>query len=83
MYDIAGGAQAVRRRPVRDQLQRGDCARRLAQGRARHRAQRGALCRDGVGHQGVRAHVGGQAALRSAVHPQPGRDSQRGPPCTR
>ncbi len=53
--------------------------RRVAQGRARHRAQRGAVRGAGVGREGLPAHAAGEGAARSAGPPQPRRDPERRP----
>ena len=49
----------------------------VALGRARHGAQRRALCGDGVGQEGVPADVGAEGAVRPGLRPEPGRHPQQ------
>ena len=57
----------------------GQQVRRLAEGRARHRPQHGALRRARVGRAGVRGDAPHQGAVRSARPAEPRRDPQRRP----
>ena len=50
------------------------------EGRARHGAQRERLRRDGVGCEGVRAHVAPESSLRPGLPAEPRRFIERGPP---
>ncbi len=57
----------------------GGGVRRLAEGRAWHRAQHGAVRRAGVGRGRLSLDVAAQAPARPARHPQPGCGPQRRP----
>ena len=52
----------------------------FVEGRARHGEERERLRRDGVGRQGLRAHVAPEGSLRSGLLAQSGRVIERGPP---
>ena len=79
----SGGDRSLRRADGRGRRHHRRALRRLAQGRARHRPQHGALRRDGMGQAGDRADVADQAAVRPFRPAQPRRRAQRrriGPP---
>ena len=68
--------QPLHGRDVRDGRRQ---LRRLAEGRARHRPQHGALRRAGMGRAGAGGDAAHQGAARSAGLAQPRRDPQRRP----